>query len=150
MPKFETVKRMPYSAEKIYEIVADVERYPEFLPLCEKLIIDSRSEKEGNDILHADMTVTYKAFNETFRSEVTLDRQKNRIQSVNLSGPFTHLLSDWQFNSIANETCDVHFTIDYAFKNWMMQKVMGGLFDKAFQTYITSFEKRAAFLYGVT
>ena len=143
MPKFDTIRRMPHSAETIYDIVADVERYPEFLPYCEKLIIIDETNDETGHLLEADMTVGYKAIQETFRSKVILDPTSKTITSTNLNGPFKHLENRWHFKPLSENQTDVHFFIDYAFKNWAMEKLMGSLFEKAFRTYATSFEERA-------
>ena len=139
---------MPYSAQTIYDIVADIERYPEFLPYCEQLSILSSKQEESKTSLHADMTVGYKAIKETFRSHVTLDEANKTVITTNIQGPFKHLDNEWRIEAIKENLTDVHFTIDYAFKNWAMEKLMGSLFDKAFRTYAESFEARARALAG--
>lgn len=148
MPRFETIRRVPYSAEKMFAIVADVERYPEFLPLIERLTIISREEEGGIICLQADMTVGYKAFQETFRSEVRVDEANRTIISTSKSGPFSKMENRWKFTPIEVSgkpaAADVQFTIDYKFKSWTLEKLMGGMFDKAFRTYAESFETRAS------
>lgn len=148
MPKFETIRRVPHSAEKMFAIVADVERYPEFLPLIERLTIISQQSEAGVKMLEADMTVGYKAFQETFRSDVTIDQANATIISKSRSGPFSHMENRWYFAPVLREgmppATDVHFSIDYKFKSWTLEKLLGGMFDKAFRTYAESFEKRAA------
>jgi len=143
MPKHDTIRRVAHSAEKMFNIVADVERYPEFLPLCEGLTVIDRFEKEDCLVLHADMSVGYMRFQETFRSQVTLDRPNHTISTTSIKGPFKHLENNWYFKAIDDHSCDVHFTIDYAFNSWPMEKLMGSMFEQAFKKYAESFEARA-------
>ena len=143
MPKFETVRRVPVSANAMYEIVADVERYPEFLPLCEALTIVERSNHGEQDVLQADMTVAYFKLKECFRSQVLLDKQAKTIETQSIQGPFKHLENHWHFKPLSETGCDVAFKIDYTFRSWALEKLMGGMFEKAFATYAASFEARA-------
>jgi len=145
MPKFETVHRVQHGCDVMYDIVADIEKYPEFLELCEDLKIISKSDspQEGVQLLEADMTVGYKAIREVFRSKVTIDKTNKLITSVNINGPFKYMKNNWRFVPVTETSTDIHFTIDYEFKNWMMEKLLGGMFDKAFRTYSKSFENRA-------
>ena len=143
MPKFETVRRVPVSAEAMYDIVADVERYPEFLPMCEALTIVERSNNGVQDVLQADMTVAYLKLKERFRSHVLLNKQAKTIETKSIQGPFKHLENHWRFVPLSEASCDVAFKIDYAFKSWPLEKLMGGMFEKAFATYAASFEARA-------
>ncbi|GAA6212142.1 type II toxin-antitoxin system RatA family toxin [Hyphomicrobiales bacterium 4NK60-0047b] len=145
MPKFETVHRVQHECDVMYDIVADVEKYPEFLELCEDLKILSKSDRseEGQQLLEADMTVGFKAIREVFRSKVTLDKTNNIITSENINGPFKYMKNKWRFVPVNETSTDIHFSIDYEFKNWMMEKLLGGMFDKAFRTYAKSFENRA-------
>ncbi len=151
MPDYQTVRRVQHSPEKMYSIVADIERYPEFLPLCEKLtILNSREEDEsspGKKIIEADMTVGYKTITQTFRSKVILNNQNKTIQTTNIGGPFKQMTNEWSFTPVNDTATDIHFKIDYAFKNWALEKLMGTMFDEAFRTYAESFEKRADSLY---
>jgi len=148
MPKFDTIRRVPHSAEKMFNVVADVERYPEFLPLCEALTIIDEFEKKGCQIIQADMSVGYMRFQETFRSEVTLDRPNHSIATTSIRGPFKHLENRWYFKPLDEKSCDVHFTIDYAFKSWPLEKLMGSMFEKAVKKYAESFEARAEAISG--
>ncbi len=143
MPKYETVRRVPVSADVMYEIVADVERYPEFLPLCEALTVVERSNTGTQDVLQADMTVAYLKLKECFRSQVLLDKQAKTIETQSIQGPFKHLENHWHFKPLSEISCDVAFKIDYSFKSWALEKLMGGMFEKAFATYAASFEARA-------
>ncbi len=145
MPKFETVHRVQHECDVIYSIVADVEKYPEFLELCEdlKIISQSSNTTKGVELLEADMTVGYKAIHEVFRSKVTLDKEAKIITSENINGPFKFMKNKWRFVPVTETSTDIHFSIEYEFKNWMMEKLLGNMFDKAFRTYSKSFENRA-------
>lgn len=143
MPNFETVRRIPYHHEIIYDIVADVERYPEFLPLCDRLEILSETKQDETIHIEADMTVAYLKFQETFRSTVILDKPNNTIATTSAEPPFKHLENQWHFVPVSDNSTDVHFKIDYAFKSWPLEKLMGAMFEKAFRTYAASFEARA-------
>lgn len=145
MPKFETVHRVHHSAEVMYEIVADIEKYPDFLTLCEelKIIKEGCANQNGLKTLEADMTVGYKAIREVFRSKVTLDPTQKAISTENINGPFKYMKNSWRFIPLNENSTDIHFSIEYEFKNWMMEKLLGQMFDKAFRTYSKSFEERA-------
>ncbi len=143
MPKFQIVRRVPVSAATMFNVVSDVENYPEFLPYCKALTIIRNYEENKIPIVEADMTVAYGKLEETFRSKVSLDQRAKTITSENLKGPFRQLHSQWFFEEISTDVTDVHFSIDYEFKNRMMKMLMGSLFEKAFRTYAESFETRA-------
>jgi coenzyme Q-binding protein COQ10 len=149
MPQFETVKRTPHSADEMFTLVADIEKYPEFLPLCEALVVRSRKERDGRTILVADMTVGYKAIRETFTSQVLLKPDEKAIEVKYVDGPFKYLTNVWRFAPAGENACDVHFFIDYAFKSRILGAVMGSMFDRAFRMFTTAFEKRADAVYGV-
>ena len=150
MPSHETVRRVPVSAKTMFAVVADVERYPEFLPLCESLKILTRKEEESRNttLLEADMTVAYGKVHETFRSSVILDEARQTIITKSIKGPFRQLTNEWHFEAVSENVTDVHFKIDYEFKNRMLAMLMGGLFDKVFRAYAESFETRAKELAG--
>lgn len=148
MPSFKTVRHVPFAPREMFEVVADVERYPEFLPLCEGLTVHER--KAGGDKgaeLTATMTVGYKAITERFKTHVTLDPVASTIRVSHLDGPFTHLNNEWRFVP-AGTGCDVHFAIDYAFRSAMLSLIVGAAFDKAVRSYTDAFEARARMLYG--
>ncbi len=148
MPQFETTRTVRHSPEKMFALVADVEKYPEFLPLCEALTVRSRKEREGRTILVADMTVGYKAIRETFTSQVLLKPDENVIDVKYLDGPFKYLTNTWRFEP-APQGCKVIFFIDYEFKSRILSAVMGAMFDRAFRMFSDAFEKRADKIYGV-
>lgn len=147
MPKFETTRKVAHSPGNMFDLVADVERYPEFLPLCEALTVRQRRERDGKKLLIADMSVGYKAIHETFTSQVLLDRAQLIIAVKYVDGPFRYLDNRWTFSETAGG-CDVGFAIDYAFKSRMLSMVMGSVFDRAFHKFSEAFEKRADTIYG--
>lgn len=151
MPTYETVRRVGHTPDQMFSLVADVERYPEFLPMCEALCVRSRREREDVTILVADMTVGYKAIRETFVSQVVLRPAEKRIEVKYLDGPFRYLDNLWRFEPVAEGReagCDVHFFIDYAFKNRILGVMMGAMFERAFRMFSSAFEKRADAIYG--
>lgn len=134
----------------MFTLVADVEHYPEFLPMCEALTIRSRREKDGKAFLVADMTVGYKLIRETFTTQVYLQPQENRINVCYVDGPFRRLENRWSFLPVADDNaCQVEFFIDYEFRNRMLGVMMGTVFDMAFRKFTDAFEKRADEIYGV-
>jgi coenzyme Q-binding protein COQ10 len=132
----------------MFELVADVEKYPQFVPLCSALAVKSRTEKNGTSILVADMTVAYKIVRETFTSRVTLDRPNLKILVEYLSGPFKRMQNRWTFHPIGEEACDVEFFINYEFRSRALAVLMGAMFDAAFRRFATAFEQRADEIYG--
>jgi coenzyme Q-binding protein COQ10 len=150
MPSFRNKRRVAHSAENMFDLVADVERYPEFVPLCRELKIRRRESKgEGTEVLVADMTVSYKLVRESFRSRVTLDRPKLQILVEYLEGPFSHLENRWTFVPTGPESCEVEFFIDYEFRSRMLGMLMGAMFDTAFRRFAAAFEQRADEIYGM-
>jgi len=147
MPKFETTRSVGHTPQNMFDLVADVERYPEFLPLCEALRIRKQKERNGKTLLIADMTVGYKAIRETFTSQVLLDPENKVIDVKYLDGPFRYLDNRWTFYD-AKHGCDVEFYIEYEFKSRMLGLVMGSMFDRAFRTFAEAFERRADEIYG--
>jgi len=149
MPRFTTKKRVEHAAEQMFDLIADIERYPEFLPMCDSLTIRSRREKGDRVLLVADMTVGYKMIHETFTSQVYLFRQDLLIDVKYIDGPFKHLENRWRFFPIEGaDACEVDFYIDYEFKNKMLSMVMGSVFDMAFRRFVTAYEARANEIYG--
>jgi coenzyme Q-binding protein COQ10 len=140
-------RRVPFSAKEMFAVVADVERYPEFLPLCEGLKIRLREANGGETILVATMTVGYRAIRESFTSRVTLRPDQNEIDVTYLDGPFTHLDNRWRFRDVPGGS-EIDFFIDYAFASRMLAVVMGAVFDKAVRRYTQAFEERARAVFG--
>jgi len=149
MPKFSSKRRVHHSAPQMFDLVADVERYPEFVPLCSALRIKQRTPNpDGTEVVIADMTVSFKLVRETFTSRVTLDRANLKILVEYLQGPFSNLENRWSFESKSDDACDVGFFLSYEFKSRMLAMLMGSMFDTAFQRFAAAFEKRADEIYG--
>jgi coenzyme Q-binding protein COQ10 len=149
MPQLSTARRVNHSAADMFDLVADVERYPQFVPLCRSLKVRKRiSEPEGIEVLVADMTVAYKFMRETFASRVTLDRRNLHILVEYLEGPFSKLENHWTFRPTGTQTCSVEFFIAYEFKSRALGLVMGTMFDAAFRRFVTAFERRADRVYA--
>jgi coenzyme Q-binding protein COQ10 len=150
MPQFRTTRRVRHSAERMFALVADVEKYPEFVPLCESLRIRERRTEGSSETLVADMTVAYGPFRETFTSKVTLNLQALEIIVDYIDGPFHHLNNVWTFVPVGDERCDVKFFIDWDMKSRLLAMTVGAVFDRAFRKFAESFEARADKIYGVT
>jgi coenzyme Q-binding protein COQ10 len=148
MPQFSTTRRVRHSAAHMFDLVADVERYPEFVPLCRSLKVRNRiPEPEGVEVLVADMTVAYKFVRESFTSRVTLDRPNLQILVEYLEGPFSHLENRWTFHPTGEKTCEVEFFISYEFRSRTLGVLMGSMFDLAFRRFAVAFERRADAIY---
>ncbi|HYV70118.1 MAG TPA: type II toxin-antitoxin system RatA family toxin [Pseudolabrys sp.] len=148
MPQFSTKRCVRHAATDMFNLVADVEKYPKFVPLCSALTVKSRAEKDGRTILVADMTVAYKIIRETFTSRVTLDRQGLKILVEYLNGPFKRMQNRWTFYPVETKVCDVEFFIDYEFRSRTLAVLMGAMFDAAFRRFAVAFEQRADEIYG--
>ncbi len=149
MPKYETTRNVGHPPEKMFALVADVEKYPEFLPLCEALTRAlAQGARRAGTILVADMTVGYKAIRETFTSQVHLKPAEMSIDVKYLDGPFRYLTNEWTFEPSGNGGSLIHFFIDYEFKSRILGALMGTMFDRAFRMFADAFEKRADLIYG--
>jgi coenzyme Q-binding protein COQ10 len=149
VPSFSSARVVAHSPTDMFDLVADVERYPEFVPLCSALRIRRRNRSdEGVEILVADMTVAYKLIRETFTSRVTLDRPRLVIHVEYLDGPFSRLDNRWEFRAVDGGRCEVKFHISYEFRSRTLGLVMGAMFDAAFRRFADAFEKRADEVYG--
>ena len=153
MPSFRTTRRVLHSAEHMFDLVADVESYPQFLPLCQSLVIRQRTlDEAGDGVILADMRVGFKAIRENFTSRVTLDRPGMTILVEYVEGPFRSLENRWTFrpdpNSRDDGGCTVEFFIIYEFKSRVLSMLMGSMFDSAFRRFAEAFERRADQVYG--
>ena len=149
MPEFSTKRRVAHSAADMFDLVADVEHYPEFVPLCRSLSVRRRSkDAQGRDVIVANMTVAYKFVRETFTSRVTLDPDKREILVEYLEGPFQRMNNRWSFVPDGDRACDVTFFISYEFRSRTLGLLMGSMFDAAFRRFASAFEKRADEVYG--
>jgi coenzyme Q-binding protein COQ10 len=138
-----------HSAADMFNLVADVEHYPEFVPLCRSLRVRSRSQDtQGRDVIVADMTVAYKLVRETFSSRVTLDRPKLEILVEYLEGPFQRMNNRWNFRPAGDDACDVEFFISYEFRSRTLGLLMGAMFEAAFRRFSAAFERRADEVYS--
>ena len=150
MPLFRDERRVRHKAEEMFDLVADVERYPEFVPLCRALKVRGRKpEADGRETLVADMTVGYKLIRETFTSRVTLDRPRLKVTVHYIDGPFSRLENIWTFKDESEgEGSRVGFFIDYEFRSRTLSALMGSMFDMAFRKFAGAFERRADVVYG--
>ncbi|MEN0040373.1 MAG: type II toxin-antitoxin system RatA family toxin [Pseudomonadota bacterium] len=147
MPQFEKHHPVAHSADDMFDLVADIERYPEFVPLCQELTIRQTREKAGREIQVADMTAGYKKVRESFTCQVVLNRETREIQASYIDGPFKYLDNRWRFEPEGDDRCIVHFSLDYEFKSRALQMLMGSMFDRAFGKFVQAFEERADDLY---
>ncbi len=143
MPKHEETRHLPYTPEQMFDMVADVGRYGEFLPWVSAIRVRSDSETE----MVADMIVGFKGLRETFTSKVQKERP-DHIRVDYLDGPLKHLNNDWTFRADGEGGCYVDFCVDFAFKNRMFEMLAGQVFDRALRKMIGAFEDRARVLYG--
>ena len=149
MPSFRIDRLVRHSPRAMYDLVADVERYPEFLPLCESLrVLRRQAGEDGTEILVAEMGVGYKAIRERFTTRVTLDPTHLKIVAEYIDGPFRHLENRWAFHETAGAGCKVDFFITYEFKSRTLGLLMGTMFDRAFRKFTDAFEARANAVYG--
>jgi coenzyme Q-binding protein COQ10 len=149
MPQFSTRRRVRHSASDMFDLVADMENYPKFVPLCRDLKVrNRRQEGEGIETALSEMTVAYKFIHETFLTKVTLDRPQMHIIVDHLRGPFSHLKNRWTFEDRGEDSCEVCFYISYEFSSRALALVMGAMFDLAFRRFADAFERRADQVYG--
>src|SRR5258705_846524 len=144
MPRFSSKRKVSHSAAQMFDLVADIERYPEFVPLCMSLSIRERPPNpDGTEIVIPDMTVSFKLVRESFTSRVTLDRPNLKILVEYLKGPFSNLENRWTFEPKSETQCDVGFFLSYEFKSRMLAMLMGAMFDTAFARFYAAFAKLA-------
>ena len=148
MHVFETKHRVTHSADDMFALVAHIEDYPKFLPLCEALSVKRREQGETGEVLIATMTVGYKLIRESFTTRVELDRRGRSILVEYLDGPFSHLENRWQFKPLVDGSCEISFYIAYSFRSRLFERLVRGLFNKAVQKYTHAFEARADAVYG--
>ncbi len=138
---------MPYTAEQMYDLVADVASYPRFLPWCAAARVRSVKPEGDSEVMEADLVISFKVFRERFGSRVTLWPAQKKIDTEYIDGPFKFMKSNWAFRDTATG-CDVSFRVDFEFKNAILQRVIGLVFNEAMQRIVRAFEARAAELYG--
>lgn len=143
---FET-KTLPYTADQMYNLVADVASYPQFLPWTAAARVRNRTDKGDYVEMLADLVISFKVFRETFGSRVRLWPALKKIETSYLDGPFKHLESTWLFKDL-EDGCEVSFEVDFEFKNRLLQGAAGMFFNEAMQRVVRSFEARARELYS--
>jgi len=148
MPVIQAKRRIHHNAQRMFELVADVERYPEFLPLCERHVIRSRERHGAVEILVTEMTVAYEVFHTTYRSRVTLDRPNRQITVEAAGGLLRRLRTVWTFEPLAKNRCDVGFNLSYELASTLLALLLGGVLDVAFGRFVRAFEHRADVVYG--
>lgn len=149
MPTHAEKRPLPWTADEMYALVADVGRYPEFLPWTAAARIRSRTpQPDGSEAMEADLVISFKVFRERFGSRVTLWPGERRIVTEYLDGPFKHMRSTWKFIPDEGGGSIVDFFVDFEFRNVILQKVIGVVFDEAMRRVVRAFETRAEALYG--
>ncbi len=147
MPTHRETRVLPYSADEMYTLVADVARYPEFLPWTSAARIRSRKAMGDHEVMEADLVISFKVFRERFGSRVVLWPEKREIDTEYIDGPFRHMKSSWAFRDVPGG-CEVTFFVDFEFRNAILQGIIGVVFNDAMQRVVRAFERRAAVLYG--
>lgn len=137
---------LPFTAQQMYDLVADVARYPEFLPWTAAARIRSVDVKADHTVMLADLVVSFKVFRERFGSRVTLWPDRMQIDTAYIDGPFRYLDSTWQFRP-ADGGCEVRFSVDFEFRNRLLQGAAGMFFNEAMQRIVRAFEARAHDIY---
>lgn len=147
MPAHHETRVLPYTAQQMYDLVADVANYPKFLPWTAAARIRSVEEKGDHAVMLADLVISFKVFRERFGSRVVLWPEQQKIDTSYLDGPFKHLESTWQFKDLG-EGCEVSFSVDFEFKSRLLQGAAGMFFNEAMQRVVRAFEGRAKELYS--
>lgn len=147
MPTHSETRRLPYTAQQMYDLVADVAQYPKFLPWCAAARVRSVTPKDAAFVMDADLVISFKVFRERFASRVVLMPEARKIDTEYLDGPFRYMKSNWAFSDVEGG-CDVSFFVDFAFRNVVLQKLIGVVFNEAMQRIVRAFETRAEELYG--
>ena len=147
MPTHSETRTLPYSAQQMYDLVADVGNYPQFLPWTAAARIKSLDDKGDHAVMDADLVISFKVFRERFTSRVVLWPAQMKIDTEYLDGPFKYMKSNWAFADVEGG-CDVSFFVDFEFRNAILQKIIGVVFNEAMHRVVKAFEKRAQALYG--
>jgi len=148
MPHHHETRHLPHTADQMFALVADVARYPEFLPWTSAARIRSRKPIRDGEVLEADLVISFKLFREKFGSRVVLLPALGRIETEYLDGPLRHLKSVWLFRETSPGACEVDFTVDFEFRNPILAAVIGLVFTEAMTRVVRAFEARAAAIYG--
>lgn len=148
MPKLDKKHTVAHSAQDMFNLVCDVENYPEFVPLCQSLNVTQRREKDSKTLIMADMTMAYKLLSETFTTQVLMNPAELTIDVKYIEGPFKHLDNRWSFEAIDDKKCEITFHLDYELRSKMLAMAAGAVFEVAFGRFVDAFEKRADQVYG--
>ena len=148
MPSHAESRRLPWTARQMYDLVADVARYPEFLPWTAAARIRSVTDEGEAQVMLADLVISFKVFRERFGSRVTLWPARMQIDTEYLDGPFSHMRSCWRFRDLDAGGCEVAFDVDFEFRSRLLQGAAGLFFNEAMQRVVRAFEARAQTLYG--
>ena len=148
MPTHSETRHLPYTAQQMYDLVADVGKYPEFLPWCSGARVRGRRQDGAVEIVDADLVISFKVFRERFGSRVTLNPGAMQIDVEYLDGPFRYLNNHWKFVPVSDSACEVDFFVDFEFKSRTLQAIIGVVFNEAMRRIVRAFEERAAVLYG--
>ncbi|MGI3167610.1 type II toxin-antitoxin system RatA family toxin [Pseudooceanicola sp. C21-150M6] len=148
MPRHSETRPLPYTAQQMYDLVADVASYPQFLPWCAAARIRSTEEQGDHIVMLADLVISFKVFREKFGSRVVLWPEQMKIDTEYLDGPFRYMKSNWAFADREDGGCDVSFFVDFEFKNAVLQGIIGVVFNEAMQRIVRAFERRAQELYA--
>ena len=149
MPTHSETRLLPYTADQMYALVADVGKYPQFLPWCAAARVISLEEQGETEVMTADLVISFKVFREKFASRVVLWPQARKIDTTYIDGPFKHMNSTWAFRD-APGGCEVDFFVDFEFRNKILQGVIGLVFNEAMQRVVAAFESRGRDLDGPT
>lgn len=144
MPTHAERRYLPYTPDQLFNLVADVERYPEFLPWC----VAARIRRREGEVFFADLVIGFKMIRERYTSKVVLNHAERRIDVKYTEGPFHHLDNHWIFVPAEDGGTTIDFFVDFEFRSKLLQKVIGALFNEAVKLMVASFEKRAKQLYG--
>ncbi|MCM2561194.1 type II toxin-antitoxin system RatA family toxin [Lutimaribacter sp. EGI FJ00015] len=148
MPTHAETRTLPYTAQQMYDLVADVAAYPKFLPWCSAARVRSVTpQADGSEVMEADLVISFKVFRERFGSRVLLWPQDRKIHTEYLEGPFKYMKSDWEFKDVEGGV-DVSFFVDFEFRNRLLQGAATMFFYEAMQRIVRAFETRAKDLYG--
>ncbi|MEQ1888573.1 MAG: type II toxin-antitoxin system RatA family toxin [Alphaproteobacteria bacterium] len=149
MPRHEQRRPVPFTPAQMFDLVADIPRYAEFLPWCAGARITKReAAPDGNEVLHADLVIGYLAFRGTYTSRVALDRTGLKIDVTHTHGPFRHLINRWAFLPQPDGSCVIDFMIDFEFKNPIIRKLIELVFTEAVHRMVQAFETRAHAIYA--
>ena len=143
MVKYSVTKRLNHSNTQMFDLISDVGKYPDFLPWC----ISTNIYNQSNDIFYSDMEIGFKLIKESFTSKVTVIESK-KVYSEAISGPFKKMNNIWEIDYVSDKECEINLSIEFDFKSFLLQNIIGKLFENASKKMIIAFEERADILYN--